>query len=76
MPDASALRATFPLDLTCPKCGAVPVTFTIDIPVGGEPTVAVEVSCTCGQHVNYGSLPAEFTREGNPVILSKQDDGD
>lgn len=58
------LHTEFPLDLTCPVCGNTPVTFTIThfaATPDTEPVVDVEVTCPCGQSVNYGTLPATVT---------------
>lgn len=59
------LRTEFPLDLTCPVCGNTPVRFAVTQHRGPKDLVDVEVSCPCGQKINYGSLPATYHEEAN-----------
>lgn len=54
------VRVIFPLDLTCPACQSTPVRFTVVLPASDGDHADVEVSCPCGQEINYGSVPVEM----------------
>ena len=56
-------RIEFPLDLTCPACQATPVTVGIVTTPRDQTVVDVDISCPCGQKVNYGTLPVRIANE-------------